>query len=480
MLEKLFNKIIIINLIFISYLLPIVDCQNVLNNEICNYSILNLNNSINNDLSEELLDELVKLNIDDFFLNNKTLLYLFEKEYQIFMFTDSNCTKTFLNGTTLKYVNFSNSLHLFSINGSTEMNNTIIKLAIQTKKQFNILYYYFNGSRLYTNPDISEKNYTITTNIFPYFQKNLVLEEYLFFENETIDIFNESEKIFNDICYIYKTRNETKSPELRKNLYYYKYDNDTYPLLESINNCFLIFYEISYEQESFLLKYVCKHNLNISANKIQIYNISILSREEKEKYIGPNSLKDQEKILYCYREAFNKKAIKKNIGFYISLCLVFIVFVCLIFLIIQNYDVEQKTPRDSPPKKKMQNEDDTISKKKKKVKFDSVEILSSNIKPKKKKKKKKKSRTMIDDSQNKDNDDYNNDLNWYSNNIIDDDDDNNDNDSNNENENDNNTDEDNNNNINNYNSYNNKTEIKTKKKKKGKKKEKRKKEKKGK
>ena len=441
-MKQFFNKIMIINLIFICYLV-------LVHSQLCDYSKLNEGNLLfGTELSEELLNKLVEINIDKI-KSAKSLSYLFKEEYQIFIFTNSNCTKMFLNESYFS----KNSLHLFFINGTIEKDSDFIKVVIQTKKQFNILYYNLNGKRLDSNPYKNQVNYTITTDIFPYYKNILFLEEYKFFENESINIFNESEKLFTDICYIiFKTRNETKSPELRKHLYYYKYNNDTYPLLESNDNCIITNTSVSYENKSFLLEYTCKQNFNIEPNKIQIFNISILSKEEKEKYIGRNSLKDQEKILYCNKETYNTKALKKNVGFYISLFLLFIVFVCLINLIIQKYDVEQKTPVDSPPKKKIPRNDTNV--KKKKVNFTGIEILTSS-----KPKKKKKNKSMIDVSQNKDNDDnnsYNNDLEWYSNNIIDDDN--------------NNTEEDNNNDINNYNSYNNNTEIKRKKKKKGKKK----------
>ena len=474
MLRKYFNEIKFLFIIIFGYL-SIIHAQSLGDsyNEICNFEALNLNNlSIKNEISEEILNELVTLNI--YKVKKNLILYHFEEEYQIFIFLNAICTKRFLNQSQISKNQFSNFLHLFSIEGSTENSINIIKLVIQTKMQFNLLYYNLDGKREYTNQDVNQNNFTIKTNIFPYFKNKLFDGEYLFFENESINIFDENEPIFNDICYIYKIINETKLPELRKNLYYFKYDNATFPLLESNDNCLITNNSVSYENESFILEYTCNHNLKISAKKIKIYNISILSKEEKEKYKGPHSLKDQEKILYCNKETYNKDAIKKNVGFYISLFLLFVVFVCLIILIIQKYDVVQKAPLDSPPKRThTSTEDEISSSQKKKVNFASVEILSSD-KPKKKKKyksmiyenenlddenndiaikkkkKRKKKKTMIDDDKNKNEDDennnYNNDLNWYSSNLIDED--------NNELE----------DNFNKYNSYNNNSEMKKKKK----------------
>ena len=481
MLGKIIKRINFIVFILFTYV-PSIYAQlpiNSIYDDICFYDTLYLNKSINNELSEEIVNSIVTSNLNKIFINAALILTLFKEEYQIFLFRNSSCTNKFLSESKTKIYNFKNKIHLFSINGTIEDNISYIKLVIQTKKKFYISFYNLAGNKIFF-PEIRNYNFTIKTNIFPYFKQKLFYDEYSIFENQSINIFDENENIFNDICYIYKTRNETKPPELRKHLYYYKYDNDTYPLLESKDNCNLTNISISYENESFILEYTCIHNINLSVSKILINNISILSKEDKETYNGPNSLKDQEKILYCRKETYNNNGIRKNVGFYISLFLLFIAFICWIFLFIQKYDIARKTPIDSPPKKTNTKESNSVSKKKK-VNFSSVEIL-----PDSKDKKKKKKKSMIDDSDdNEDNDDdnniqinaiykpkkkkkgkkkikvindnnednnngendNNNDLEWYSNNLGDI------------------IDDDNKDDGYNYNSYNN-TEIKIKKKKK--------------
>ena len=62
-----------------------------------------------------------------------------------------------------------------------------------------------------------------------------------------------------------------------------------------------------------------------SEYKSRIFNISILSEENKQQYSGTNSLTDQEKVLYYHIDSFKKEAIKRNIGFYISIILVYTV-----------------------------------------------------------------------------------------------------------------------------------------------------------
>ena len=337
--------------------------ENSIYNTYCFYDIIYFNPPSDNVLTEDLLNELVITNINGIFLNS-TLLYLTE-EYQIFLFSNTFCTKKFLEETETSIYEFNNYLHLFSINGTFENDINYIKLVIQTKKQFNILYYDLNGQRINNGPNIENSTFTIKTNIFPYFKTNMLKEDYVIFENESINIFNEKEKIFKDICYIYRTYNETKSPELRKHLYYFKYNNNTYPLEESQDNCLITNNSISYENESFILEYTCKHNLTIPAKKIDIFNISILTEEQKEKYNGPHSLKDQEKLLYCNKETYNKKAIKKNVGFYISLFLLFAVFISWICLIVIKYELSFKDQVESPPKRSLQKDLISSSKKKK-------------------------------------------------------------------------------------------------------------------
>ena len=455
MLRKNINiKILFLNLLLLSFLI-FINSQDTKPYEMsinvdCEYDFLNYPELYYNEyteLSEALLNDIVLNNYD--MITGGNLLAHFGEDYQLFLFTNSSCTFKFLNFTEIEN-NFynANSLHLFSIDFF--IINNFFKLVVQTKKQFIILFYEIDTNGILQRYKGTEKvNYIIKTNLYPYFINNLIPEEYSIFEKESINIFNEKEKIFNDICYIFKSREETKSPELRKKLYYFKYDNGTYPLLESKDNCIIVNNSISYKNEYFILEYNCSNSLILEKNRIKITNNVLQQlKEEKEKYDGPNSLKDQEKLLYCNKEVYKADKIKKNVGFYISLFLLFFVFIFWIILIIKKYDLVKKATRDNPPKKKINLEGD--DQKKKKVNFGGVEILSSGRKKKKKKvkpiidddsennrennntvtkknkkkKKKKKIKKLIDDNDN-DNENkedyYNNDLEWYSNNLDDND-----------------------------------------------------------
>ena len=374
-------------------------------------------NGINTtELNDEKLKELVTINLNKALKN--TLLMLFEKEYQIFIFSMSNCTNLFLSNDKIKENQFNNSLHLFSVEGSLESNSNIIKLVIQTKKEFQI-FYYNNENRIETNPE-KEMYYNIKTNIFPYFRNKLYIEEeYETFKNENIDIFNEEDEFFDDICFKYESLNITKSPILRKSFYYYKNDELTYPLLDSNNNCVVNKHSISYDTDSFILEYKCKRNFDISGSDISLKEISITNKEEIETYDGPNSLEDQKKLLKCYKDAFKAKNIKHNVGFYISIVLIFFVCLCIILLIIKKNEIKEIDDFyfGAPPKKKTLKETLKEKNNKKAVNFSKVEIIEEEDKKKKKKKKRKKKKQMIDEDNEEEKQEDNNDLNWYGNSI---------------------------------------------------------------
>ena len=269
MLIKLLKKnLLIIYYIIISF--PLIYSQNSNDNIIidnCIFGYLSTNNEAITQLNDNILNSLISLNLPR--LNENTVLMLFRDEFQIYFFKSTFCTNKFLENIDLIENYYDNNLHLFSIDLYDETDTNIVKLVIQTKKEFHI-FYYENGQRLYNN-QYNDMYYYIKTNIFPFFvNKIFYYEEYQIFENQNIDIFNENEKIFNDICYIHETFNLTKPPELRRSLYFYKNDNMTYPLLNSINNCYIYNHSISYENESFILEYKCKKNFNIAFSDIKI------------------------------------------------------------------------------------------------------------------------------------------------------------------------------------------------------------------
>ena len=413
MLKRL-NNIYLIILYHIIISFTIINSQNSNENLIkdnCVFGNLSTNNEEINELNDDILNNLITLNSPR--LNQNSILMYFGNEFQIYLFKTSECTDKFLENNDLIKNYYNNNLHLFSIDLSYETDINIIKLVIQTKKEFQI-FYYSNGERIYTQLN-HEIYYNIKTNVFPYFiTKIFYLEEYQLFENQNIDIFNEDDKIFNDICFTFESFNITKPPELRKALYFYKNDIKTYPLLNS-SNCYIYGHSISYENKSFILEYKCKKDLNISSTDIQINNINIISRNDIEEYKGPNSLKDQKSILKCNKEAFKKNQIENNAGFYISLVLIVIVFICLIILIMQKYEIkyDEEILLEAPPKKKTLKESLKEKKENKNVKFDDNELIQEQ-----KKKKRKKKIKISYEEQEKNNQENNDDLNWYSNSFA--------------------------------------------------------------
>ena len=380
--------------------------------ENCIFGYLSTNNEAITELNDNILNSLISLNLPR--LNQNIVLMLFRDEYQIYFFNRAFCTNKFLENIDKIENYYDNNLHLFSIDLNDETDANIVKLVIQTKKEFQI-FYYENGERIYTNKN-SDIYYYIKTNIFPFFlNKIFYYEEYQIFKSQNIDIFNENEKIFNDICYIHDTFNITEPPELRKSLYFYKNDNMTYPLLNSLNNCYIYNHSISYEDGAFILEYKCIKNFIISSMDIKTKNISKITKDDIKQFKGTNSLKDQKKLLKCYKEAFKSNKIKNNVGFYLSLTLITIVFICLIILIIQEYKIkfDDEIILESPPKKKTLKESLKEKKENKNVKFYN-NVQTINIQKKSRKKKIKISKKNEEDNKKENNDD----LSWYKKSIV--------------------------------------------------------------
>ena len=370
-----------------------------LNEYYCTFGKIETNDIIKNEFTDEILKNLIIINLRQIKINS--ILMLFEENYQIFIFRLSNCTNQFLYDEIAElYLN--NRLHLFSIEGKFEPNPNIIKLVIQTKKEFQI-FYYNNDTRINTNSE-QDLAFNIKTNLFHYFKNKFFYnEEFQIYRDGNINIFNEDGNIFNDICYKYEAIYITKPPELRKSLYYYKNSNSTYPLLPSKDNCIINKTSISYEIENIILEYTCKVNLTFSPKNININGISLINKENIEKYDGTNSLEDQKELLKCYKESFNSKNLKNNIGFYVSLVLIIVVFICLIILIVQKYEIKQEEDSliEAPPKKKSLKETLKEKKENKKMNFKNVELISDDNKINKKKIKKKKKKINNNDNEEK-------------------------------------------------------------------------------
>ena len=380
----------------------------------CTFGNIEIKNIDINELNDTILNDIILLNLNN--LKNNVLLMHFNEEYQLFLFRISNCTNQLLyDEELLNYLN--NKLHLFSIEGKIESDPSIIKLVIQTKKEFKI-FYYNNYTRI-NNFVNTDKYYKIKTNIFTFYRNKIFYDkEYQIFKNENINIFDYNDKFFNDICFKYESFNIYKTPELRKSLYYFKNDNLTYPLLDSDNNCLIDNNYISYENESIFLEYKCKINFNISAKDIRIKGISIIDKKELETYKGQNSLKDQREILKCPKESFRPNNIKNNVGLYISLFLILVVIICLSAFIILKYEIkykEEKGNLENPPKKKSLKETLKERKEKKKAHLDNNEEI---IEKEKRKKKKKKKKQIINSDNEEDSKENNIDLNLYSNNRV--------------------------------------------------------------
>ena len=138
----------------------------------CSFGKIETNDILINEFTEEILKNLIIINLAQ--IKNNSLLMFFEEEYQIFIFRLSNCTKQLLYDEIVEqYLN--NRLHLFSIEGKYETNPNIIKLVIQTKKEFQI-FYFINDTRI-INDSEQDIIFNIKTNLFYHFKNKFIYKE---------------------------------------------------------------------------------------------------------------------------------------------------------------------------------------------------------------------------------------------------------------------------------------------------------------
>jgi hypothetical protein len=143
-------------------------------------------------------------------------------------------------------------------------------------------------------------------------------------EDENINKYNSSDDYYNDICYTYTTENGTDIILTdRKN----EFINNNMSVCET--NCK---YE-GYEIDSQKAKCECEVKIKIPL----MSEISINKNLLLDKLDIKNSLNI--KILKCYKLLFSINGLKKNIGSYILLSIIFIISICLIIFLNKDYHI---------------------------------------------------------------------------------------------------------------------------------------------
>ena len=306
----------------------------LLDSDECSSQIIDYLNGIY--LSDELISDLVKNNFSKILEepnSNKVLNYISD-EYLFLVFKNKSCLSLIQNNvsntTTFQIFNISYNL--------TE--DDYIQLLIQTNKNFILKFYAENGN-LISSDELNINEINISANVYDSFRNSINEYDYQLLSNYSVNIFNPSEQFFNDICEVYESGNETKTPYLRFNEFYYKNNIRTYPLEASY--CSIISTNASYENKNISLTYNCafdqSRNISLLLSKEANNTTSIITKKYKSDYDGPHSLTDQRKILKCYNETFKKDIIEINVGSYVSMILIFFALICLFFLIFRKFDL---------------------------------------------------------------------------------------------------------------------------------------------
>ncbi len=166
-----------------------------------------------------------------------------------------------------------------------------------------------------------------------------------FLEND-IDIFNEEDNFFNDICYNFTSENGTDvTLNDRKESYY-----------QNISLCQKKCTYLKIDLENKIVECVCPINsiinINEEENKLEDEN----NDENESSFTSSNY-----EVILCYNKVFNKKILKINIGNFIMLFIGLIYFILILEYVFRGrkkialYIVLNKYENSNPPKKKKNN-----------------------------------------------------------------------------------------------------------------------------
>ncbi len=166
-----------------------------------------------------------------------------------------------------------------------------------------------------------------------------------FLEND-IDIFNEEDNFFNDICYNFTSENGTDvTLNDRKESYF-----------QNISLCQKECTYLKIDLESKIVECVCPINSIININEEE-NKIEDEDSDENESSFTSNNYE----VILCYNKVFNKKILKINIGNFIMLFIGLIYFILILEYAFRGrknialYIVLNKYGNQNPPKKKKNN-----------------------------------------------------------------------------------------------------------------------------
>ena len=190
------------------------------------------------------------------------------------------------------------------------------------------------------------KTYEITNNysntINNYIGKNILLLA----QNEKIDLFNEKEKIFNDICQNLTINSIDFPLRQRKSRFYLGNKYYKNKILCDIN-CNLI----KDNNENYTSICSCPINDNDLENLLKKKDGNNENLNDIENYVDDNQIN----IFKCIPDSFKLKKIKNNPGFILSICVIGLQILCYIYVTFFPLSKEFISFPFNPPPKNNQN-----------------------------------------------------------------------------------------------------------------------------
>jgi hypothetical protein len=276
---------------------------------------------------------------------------------------------------------------IVNLNNYLDSNNVYIQLFIEFNNKISYSLY---DSMTMEKINIKEKclnckYYKIVNNYTNSISKYIGNSIISLIQNEQIDLFNEQEDIFNDVCYNLTINNIDYPLNIRKSKFYLGNANN----LDDTNmniilcgdpKCMLIkdFKENStstcscpIDDNSDINDIFTKGNkVILNSDKISIYK----KNDTNESYISLEVIK-------CFQNSFNKKKIKNNFGFSFSIIAIGAEIICyLSYIIFQFYKSTKLSKVNAPPKRN--NKENTAEDEEKKEKSDNIqqfEMKDNNI-----------------------------------------------------------------------------------------------------
>ena len=299
------------------------------NNDELNKCLLN---NLDKDLKEEFIDEIINdvlshiespdiINCSDFMAIVFDINYENPKEQ-----LNNGISAIDLGNCTNKIKEFYNIEDFIVLNIESKNNKNENENNNYIGKNNQIEIYNYTGKKL--NLSICDENIKIMKYIGDIDEK--IIESAKKFASQGIDIFNPKDKFFNDLCYYYDNKDG-------KDILIKDRRNDIY---QNITFCQDGCKYIGFDYELMIVNCSCDTNIlenddlnNIKEDESEIFNFDYL----KKLFIS-NLFDFNYQVIYCYNLVFNLKILRKNIGFYTMIIMLFLQILFWIIYMIKGLD----------------------------------------------------------------------------------------------------------------------------------------------